>query len=546
MHTERDSISPNAHRLLWAGFFAILAAGVGFSIRAGLVGTWRAEFGFSDQQIGSITSGGFPGFCFGIIAGGLVCDRLGYRTLIGMAFLFHLVSALSAFAAPANDPAVAYQVLYWGTFVFGLANGTLEAVANPLVATLFPERRTHYLNILHASWPAGLVLGGLSVYFFGESMDWKTMLVLFLVPTAFYGLLFFGQAMPKSEAQQRGLGFAAMFRDVGLLGGFVVCLLLSQFFGGSLGLSSWLAYGLAGALILAIGVVTQSSLGAWLLFVLFVTHLLVGAVELGTDSWIGNITGNLLTPAQGQILFVFTSAIMFSLRFCAGAIERMGLSPIAILLVSAVLACLGLNLASGIETFTGALVALAIYALGKTFLWPTMLAVVSDRFPRTGAIAISIMGGIGMLSAGVIGGPGLGYAKDRFAGAALHEANPALHARFEAQQPSQFLVFDEVKGLDGKQLGAVQGRLETLRKELAAQGTHDPAAALDKLSADDRTVIAASIAGDRQTLRADSLVPAMMAGIYLLLALWFRAKGGYRVLRIADNGETVPIERHPT
>jgi MFS family permease len=540
MNMQRDGITPNAGRLLWAGFFAILAAGVGFSIRAGIVDKWRLEFGFTDQQIGAINTAGFPGFCFGIIAGGLVCDRLGYRLLILLAFLFHLLSSVTPYLAPANDAALAYQILYWGTFVFGLANGTLEAVANPLVATLFPNHRTHYLNILHASWPAGLVLGGLTVYFFGGSIGWQTLLVVFLVPTLFYGALFLGQGMPKSEAQRSGLSFGAMFGDVGLLGAAVICLLLSQFFAGVLGLGPTLAYGIAGTLVVGAGIATGFSLGSWLLFTLFVTHLLIGAVELGTDSWIGNITGNILTPAQGQILFVFTSAVMFTLRFCAGTIERLGLSPIGILLVSAVLACAGLNLTAGITTFTGALLALTVYAVGKTFFWPTMLAVASDRFPRTGAIAISLMGGIGMLAAGVVGGPGLGYAKDRFAGAELRATAPALVAQYEAKESSQFLSFDAAKGIDGKQLGAVNQKLGAARTALAAQGIDDPAKGLEQLTADERLVVAASIAGDRKTLRVDSLVPATMAAIYLLLALWFRARGGYRVLRIGKDGAVEP------
>jgi len=536
MNMQRDGIAPNAGRLLWAGFFAILAAGVGFSVRAGCVDQWRLLFGFTDQQIGTLNTALFIGFCFGIILGGLVCDRLGYRLLIIAAFAFHVVSSGSPFLASPDDPALAYRILYWGTFVFGLANGTLEAVANPLVATLFPNHRTHYLNLLHASWPAGMVVGGLTTYLFGSSIGWQVLLVVFLVPTMFYGILFFGQTMPKSEAQRSGLSFGAMFRDVGLLGAAVICLLLSQFFGDVLGAPSGVAYGIAGALLVAAGVLTQFSPGSWLLFALFVAHLLIGAVELGTDSWIGNITGNILTPAQGQILFVFTSAIMFALRFCAGTIERLGLSPVGILLVSAVLACVGLNMTAGIETFFGAMLALTIYAVGKTFFWPTMLAVASDRFPRTGAIAISLMGGIGMLSAGLVGGPGLGYAKDRFAGAELRSSAPELQAQYEAKGSSQWLVFAEVKGIDGKQLGAINEKLKAARETLSKQGVNDPSKGLEQLTAEERKVIAASIAGDRHTLRADSVIPATMAVIYLLLALWFRTQGGYRVLRIGKDG----------
>src|SRR5213078_2385526 len=117
-----------------------------------------------------------------------------------------------------------------------------------------------------------------------------------------------------------------------------------------------------------------------------------------------------LTSGQGKLLFVWASMMMFALWFCADFIEKkLGLSPVGILLTCAVLACCGLLLLSNIATFIGALLAVTVYAVGKTFFWPTMLAVGSDRFPRTGAVAISIMGGIGMLSAGLIGSAGLGY-----------------------------------------------------------------------------------------------------------------------------------------
>src|SRR5262249_22004790 len=189
-----------------------------------------------------------------------------------------------------------------------------------------------------------------------------------------------------------------------------------------------------------VAIITRFSIGSWLLFFLFVAHALVGAVELGTDAWITNITGNLFTSEKGRWLFIWTSTIMFSLRFCADFIEKsIGLSPVGIWLTCAILACVGLNLSSGITTFGGALLALAVYAVGKTFFWPTMLAVASDRFPRTGAIAISMMGGIGMLSAGLIGGPGLGYFQKPISGGELKKnKTPALLGEKTAQPPPPF------------------------------------------------------------------------------------------------------------
>ena len=545
MKIKEDGIAPNAGRLLWAGFMAILAAGVGFGIRGGILATWGSEFGLTALQLGNINGAGFTGFCFGIIIGGVIVDKIGYGWLVIAAFVFHVLSAFVTLAAsPEQSGSTAYLLLYWGTFIFAVANGTLEAVANPLVATLFPNNRTHYLNILHASWPAGLVLGGLAGWTLGDSWSWKSQLALFLVPTVIYGLMFLGQHMPKSEASQKGLSMGEMFKDVGILGGLVVCLLLALFFGSALEMPPWLSYGLAGALLITIAVITKFSFGSVLLFVLFITHALVGAVELGTDGWIQNITGNILTPSEGKILFVFTSAIMFSLRFCADFIEKkMRLSPVGILLVCAVLACIGLNLVSIVDTFATAMAALAVYAIGKTFFWPTMLAVVGDRFPRSGAVAMSIIGGIGMMSAGLVGSPGLGYAKDRFAGAALEKADPAVYESFQAEETSQFLFFSEVSGLDGKKLGDVQTKLADARAELSPD--QSPEDALAALSEEERLVHASSIEGDRQTLVADSLIPATMAVIYLILLIYFKLIGGYRPVHIATDftgGTEGPME----
>ncbi len=547
----------NPQRLLWGGFMAILAAGIGFSIRGGFLDNWGAEYGFTGKELGDISGAGFTGFCFGIIIGGLICDKIGYGKLVILAFGLHVLSAVVTFLPnPGMDKGMVAQLLTWGSFIFAYANGTLEAVANPLVATLFFHNRTHYLNILHASWPAGLVIGSASGWVLDDiyHVHWKMQFALFLVPTVLYGLMFLAQHFPKSEASQKGLRLGEMFKDVGILGGLVVCLLLSLFFSSvvtpiltpanatpadaaaAAQTASNLGYAVSGALLIAVALLTRFSFGSFVLFALFVAHALVGAVELGTDNWIQNITGNILTSEQGKWLFVFTSSLMFALRFCADFIEkRLGFSPVGILLTCAVLACIGLNLSSGIASFGGALLALTVYAVGKTFFWPTMLAVASDRFPRTGAVAISIMGGIGMMSAGLIGAPGLGYAKDRFAGEALRQKDPSTFQQFKAaDNSSKYLpfLFEPATGLDGKKLGDVQQKLSDKRQELAKAGGKDPLAALEALTPAERAVHEASIAGDRKTLVADSAIPATMAVIYLLLLLYFKSIGGYKPVHI--------------
>src|SRR5215207_1054859 len=233
-----DAIASNAMRLLWAGSLAIFAAAIGAGVRGGILANWAAEFGFTGAQLGAIGGAGFTGFCFGIIIGGVVVDRVGYGKLVVAAFLFHVLSAFITFAATKGQAQdTAYMFLYIGTFVFALANGTLEAVANPLVSTLFPNNRTHYLNILHASWPAGLVIGGLIGWILGDGMgvSWKIQLGLFLVPTALYGVAFMGQHFPKSEASAKGLSVGEMLQEVGILGALVACILIGLFFKDQLG-----------------------------------------------------------------------------------------------------------------------------------------------------------------------------------------------------------------------------------------------------------------------------------------------------------------------
>src|SRR5436190_178922 len=272
---DNTPLVPNGYRLLWAGFMAIFAAGVGFAIRGGIFDNWGAEYGFTAAQLGAIGGAGFSGFCFGIIIGGVTCDKFGYGRLVVLAFALHVLSAIVTFTA---HGASAYTSLYWGMFIFAYANGTLEAVANPLVATLYPGNRTLFLNGVLGSL-LGLISADLAKY-----------------------------ATPVS-------------------------------------------YVVSGALLIVVSFMTRFSIGSFLLFTLFIVHALVGSVELGTDGWIQNITGNLFTSAEGKWLFIWTSVIMFSLRFCAHFIERtLKLSPVGLLFVCAAVACIGLQLSSGVTS----------------------------------------------------------------------------------------------------------------------------------------------------------------------------------------------------
>ncbi len=505
MSSGENQAAPNAKRLLWAGFMAILAAGVGFSIRAGILGQWADQYGFTMTELGQITGGGLTGFGIIILAGSLIADTVGYGKLMGLAFLTHVVSAVltlaagAAFASGGKD--AAFQCLFWGMFLFAIGNGICEAVVNPLVATLFPKDKTHYLNILHAGWPGGLIVGGLASYFMNpdgaRAVSWQIQISLFMAPVIFYGVLVLGQSFPRSEASQAGVSYSEMF---------------SQIF-------------------------------APLMLVLLLIHALVGYVELGTDSWIGEITGAIMASKQkGLLLFVYTSGLMFALRFFAGPIVEK-ISPLGLLFVSGILGCVGLQLLGAATSVALCVIAATVYAAGKTFLWPTMLAVVSERFPKGGAITIGAIGGVGMLSAGLLGGPGIGFKQDYHASADLKEKAPEVYERYKAGAENSFMGYSVV-GLDGAKVGVLKdGGKELARAEaiMEKEGKADPnieklaswwETASQTASADKPPVEEATLHGGRTALKLTSFVPAAMAALYLLLILYFKAKGGYRAVDV--------------
>jgi MFS family permease len=523
--TKSAGVAPNAHRLLYAGFMAILAAGVGFSVRAGVLTQWADQFGFTMSELGSITGGGLTGFGVVIILSSLIADKLGYGKLMISAFVLHFISAVLTLATPAFFASGGKEAAYWCLFsamlIFSVGNGVCEAVVNPMTATLFPKQQTHYLNILHAGWPAGLVLGSLASAFMAaktnemgievsKAVDWKIQMSLFLIPVVIYGAMLLGQKFPRSEASAAGVTLGEMMQTV----------------------------------------------FAPLMLILLFIHALVGYVELGTDSWIGKITGSIMaSPTKGLILFSYTSMLMFVLRFFAGPIVHR-ISPLGLLFVSAVLGFIGLQMLGNATSVVLCVVAATIYACGKTFLWPTMLAVASERFPKGGAVAIGMLGGVGMLSAGLIGGPAIGFKQDYHASANLQEKAPEAYSRYKAGNENTFFGFKTV-GLDGAKVGILNdegAELNRVNELLASTGkTDENHAALSawwqgaQSTADvDRPVVQdASLHGGRTALKMTSVVPALMAVLYLGLILYFRSKGGYKQLHItgeqASGGVKGPV-----
>jgi MFS family permease len=597
----------NEKVLFWASFITLIAAGMGFSIRGDILADWGRDFGFTQTELGIITGQGLAGFGITIIFFSFFADVIGYGKLMIVAFLLHTLSVVLTIAAPfafaqyGKDGA--FYCLYLGAWAFSLGNGTCEAVINPLTASLFPKNKTHWLNILHAGWPAGLVVGAVlgmvldQITRWAPSLNWQVRWGIVFAPMLLYGVLMLGRRFPTSEAKASAISMKGMMSEVGLLGFAVVVAFLGLWLSSdifpwlltkaSLPASlSWLGWALAAVLWIGFGSYSQFRIGHWMLAFLYVLHGLVGFVELGTDSWIQDITKTVLSTERvlglgsrdlAKLAFIWVNVLMFTLRFFAGPIVHK-ISPVGLLLVSAVIGATGLWLL-GLPATTTAwlwLGAATIYALGKTFYWPTMLGVVSERYPKGGALALGFSGGVGMLAAGLLGGPGIGYFQDYAAVQQLH-SDPDAYARYESYKTKEnptakdyyeldaeghkipakkgFLqvtgLFPDVAGLDGARVGVLLGdpgadngmakKLDIDIRNYRRKGAElegDPALynlnewwdkeGKPNSSADEPVISDARLHGGKQALTWTAYVPAALAVGYLLLVLYFLARGGYK------------------
>jgi MFS family permease len=484
----------NRKMLLTAGFLTLIAAGIGFAVRGGILAIWSEKYGFTMTELGQITGGGLVGFGVVILFTGLLIDFIGYKPLMLIAFLCHVVSAVMLFAATpvfnASGKEACYFLMYISMFIFAVGNGICEGVINPLVSTLYPKQKTHYLNILHAGWPAGLVIGGLIVFAAGM-VAWEILMATFLIPVVLYGIIVLKEKFPKTAAQEGSISMGQMYGR-----------LASVFF-----------------------------------LLLLVAHACVGYVELGTDSWINKITGAIMKSAfLGTALFIYTSLLMTALRFFAGPIVHK-ISSLGLLLLSAIIGAVGLYLISIGESVPFMFFAATIYAIGKTFLWPTMLGVVGERFPKSATVAMALLGCVGMLSAGFLGGPGIGYKQDYFASQYIQENYQATYERVKAPNENSFLMFPKITGIDGAKAGMLANNAEAVLADVeiagdrinddafkALKGQADWWNANKEFAAEDAGPVEEStLFGSRMAIRYTAIVPVTMAVLYLLMLIGFKA-----------------------
>ncbi|MBC7902618.1 MAG: MFS transporter [Gemmatimonadaceae bacterium] len=339
------------NQLFVASCLALLVTSLSFGIRAGILDKLGVQFGLDKAELATIAATAFWGFPLAVIIGGFVVDVIGMKRLLVFAFILHLVGIiLTIFAGSFSNP---FWALFLSTLSIGMANGTVEAACNPLVTALYPDNKTTKLNHFHLWFPGGIVLGTLIVYMldqvnFGGIDAWKIEVALMIIPTLIYGYLFSRLSFPPTERVSKGISTGEMYRSL------------------------------------------ANPLFIFMLICMFGTAI----TELYTGQWIGVLLRN-VTDQSLLILTVTTGVMVVGRAFAEPIVHR--LSPVGVLVMSAILATLGLYLlghTSGNMVFVGALV----FGIGVCFFWPTMLGFVAENLPKTGAVGLNLMGGVGMLA----------------------------------------------------------------------------------------------------------------------------------------------------
>jgi MFS family permease len=320
-----------------------------FVIRGDIAPLVEPAFGLSHEDYAFVSTMAFFGFAASIFVASPMLDALGMRNLLYLAFALHIGGILAFIFAPN------YTVLYLSMLFAGFGNGLVEAVINPLTATIYADEKTHKLNVLHAWWPGGLIIGGLIAYLMGRlDFTWQMKMGVVLIPTIVYGILIFGQQFPKTERAAAGISTSEMIKSA-MIPAFLL-----------------------------------------LLFCMMIT----ASIELAPGQLMESVLRE-KAKMSGTLVFVYGSALMFVLRFFAGPIAHK-ISPIGIMWASVTLAGIGLYWLAAADSATAAYAAATIFYVGVCFMWPTMLGITSERFPQGGAFTMGLMGFAGQASLGLI------------------------------------------------------------------------------------------------------------------------------------------------
>jgi MFS family permease len=488
--------------LFWGCFIALIATAFGFIARVLTSGEWGPEFGLSETQVGEILGVGLWPFAISIVLFSLIIDRVGYKKAMWFGLICQLISTVLILSAKN------YWMMYIGTLILSLGSGTVEAYINPVVSTIFSKNKTKWLNILHAGWPGGMVLGGVIIILLGSGLYWKVKIGLILIPMLIYAFLLWNRSFPVQERVAAGVSYRDMLKEVGAIGAGIIAFMIFSELSRIMGMDSWFEWVMT-LLSAAIFFFYTKSLGRILYIILLLIMMLLATTELGVDSWITPLMeGEMgaLGLNAGWVL-IYTSLIMMILRFNAGPLIHK-LSPLGLLACSAALSALGLIFLSK-ATGVSILLAATLYGIGKTFFWPTTLGVVAEQFPKGGALTLNAIAGVGMLAVGTFGSPILGFIQDQHVDKEL--------AKYDVDNQTKLhdtYVIDEKVSIIGKYRGINQERLSNATK------------------ADKQIISTVQNSAKKTTLNNVAVLPIIMLLCYIGLIFYFRSKGGYKPVEL--------------
>jgi len=328
-------------RLFVASCIALTVTAMTFAIRAGILGQLSQDFGLSNSELGWINAMAFLGFPVATMFGGLLYNFLGAKKLVIIAFIGHLLGLLLTISADG------FWLLLLSSFCIGFANGAVEAGCNPLIADLYHKRQTTMLNRFHVWFPGGIVIGALiSKYMTDMSFGWQAQIAVMLIPTLIYGYFIISQKFPQTSH----IDTSTVNNIKGLFSPLFLFMALCM--------------------------------------------TLTATSELGTQQWIERILGS--SGASPMLIMAMVTGVMAVGRYFAGPLVHR-FNPAGVLLYSAIMTSIGIftmSIASGNMVYISAL----IFALGVTYFWPTMIGFVAEYIPQSGALGMSIMGGVGMFA----------------------------------------------------------------------------------------------------------------------------------------------------
>jgi MFS family permease len=337
---------PNANRLFYASCFALITTAFSFSIRAGILPQLGEELSLSAEQLGFINSMWFLGFPISMVIGGLIYNKVGGKAIMYFAFFAHAIGIIMTIYAGS------YYGLLISTLLIGLGNGCTEAACNPMIADAYKgNRMSTMMNRFHMWFPGGIVVGSLISKFMTDAgMSWESQIWVIMIPTLIYAFLFFGQAWPKAKVEE--------------------------------------ATTLSGNL---------SAMISPLFLFMAVCMALTAISEFGPQQWVGLILSK--SGAEPMLVLALVTGLMAVARYFGGSVVAK-FDQTGVLLGGAILATIGVYLFST-QTGTMAYVAAVFFALGVAYFWPNMIGFIADKIPKSGALGLSIMGGIGMFSTSI-------------------------------------------------------------------------------------------------------------------------------------------------